>query len=300
MVSNIVYQNGLFLEESRVKISLSDSAFLWGAGFFETLRVSQGVAVFLEDHLDRLFGSLKELQLTPPVSRIRLKFLVYETLNLNHLKEAVLRIWVSFDSGSLREMDLQKARPSLIISCKPFEAFPRELYQEGVACVVVKDFFSNAGKLASYKTNSYFNSVIAKQKAKQENAFEALLTNALGNITEGATSNIFVIHQAKLLTPSLSDGVLAGISRQKILDLAKDLDLEVQEKSLLLEDLFEAEEVFLSSSLKHVLAVSEVDGKKIGNPGVGAWTQKISEAYLEKIQWYVEQVLSDQSGLGQE
>ncbi len=299
MTSNIVYQNGLFLEESRVKVSLSDSSFLWGAGFFETLRVSQGVAIFLEEHLDRLFGALKELNLTPPVSRVRLKFLVYETLNLNHLKEAVLRIWVSFDSGTLGEMDLHKAHPSLIISCKAFETFPKELYKEGVSCLVMKDFYSNAGKLASFKTSNYFSSVLAKQKAKEKNVFEALFTNASAKLTEGATSNFFIIQKNKLYTPPLADGVLPGISRQKILELAKTLDLEVRESSLVLEDIYQADEMFLTSSLKNVLAVSEVDGKKIGEAS-RLWTQKISEAYEDNIQWYVEQVLSEMSGLSQE
>ncbi len=294
-----IYYNGIYLEESKALIPVADRAFLVGEGLFETLRAYQGHLVFLENHLERMQEAANLLGLHFPISLARLKFLAYETLHLNRLTDAVIRIYLTPEGTSIGDLDSPPQKMNLLISCQPFTPFPSLFYEKGVPCLIVKGIFSEMGLLAQLKSTSYLSRVLARRQARTQGAFEGLLVNALGQITEGSGSNIFIVHQEKIFTPPLHSGLLAGVTRNQIFKISQKENISLEEKILLPQDLFEADEIFMTSTLKEVMPVASVDGKHSQQKTPGALTQKLMQAYRDEIQWQTERFLSEATGLAE-
>lgn len=284
-----IYQNGLFLDESRAQVSVADRGFLVGEGLFETLRAYRGYVVFLDEHLERMEEAARLLKMELPLSLMKLKFLVYETLHLNRLTDAVIRIYLSPQGRSIGDLDGLPKQINLIISCRPFEPYPSEYYEKGAPCVLVKDLCGTKGLFSRLKSVSYLLCVLARRQARERGAFEGIFLNEQGHVTEGSGSNIFIVKAEKLFTPSLDEGVLAGVTRDQILKLMRRQVIPVEEGVLLPEDLYTADEIFITSTLKQVMPVDSVEGYFPRLPSPGPLTKKIMEMYRESIQWQIEQ-----------
>jgi branched-chain amino acid aminotransferase len=292
-----IYQNGFYLDENRAHLSLADRGFLAGEGVFETLRAYQGHVVFLEEHFKRLHDSAHVLGLKFPVSSARLKFLVDEMINMNKLSEAVVRIYISSEGASVGDLDSPPKQVNFIISCRPFENFPAEFYEEGVSTILVKDVYAESGVLAQIKSLNYLSRLLARRQARSQGAFEGILLNGEGRIAEGSGSNLFIVSKERVFTPPLEEGALPGVTRSQIFRIAEKEKIPLDEKPLTTEDLSGAEEIFLTSTLKEVMPVRSVDGKALPLKAPGPVTRLWMELYRDWVQWNVERYLSERSGL---
>ncbi len=286
-MSFIIYQNEKFLDEDRAHVSVADRGFLVGEGLFETLRAYNGHVVFVKEHILRLAESAEQLEIKLPVSLERLRFLVYQTLQLNKMRDAVVRIYLTTEGSGIGDLDSPPKNINLLISCKPVPVFPSKCYDKGVETCWVKSVVAEQGLLSRLKSTSYLCRLLARREAQKKKCFEGLMLNSRGHVVEGSGSNIFIVEGNTLLTPPAEEGLLLGVTRQQVIHLAEKEGLDIEERCLNPEDVLLADEVFITSTLKEIMPVLSVEGKKIKN-SPGPVTQKLLEVYRETVQWHVE------------
>lgn len=273
---NKVFLNDKIIESSAAQISSADGGFLYGAGLFETMRASNGVVFALDDHLDRLFNSAEKLKINLRGDRKFIADAVYKTLNANELKEARIRLTAT--SGA---MNAEKSEPTLVITAVNFEPYPKSYYDKGIM-VVLNSYRQNpADVLTGHKTTSYFSRIFALGLAHQKRAAEALWFTTDGRLAEGCVSNVFIVKDSVLFTPSLKTGILPGIARKNILKLAGKNSMKIEEKELTIDDLLGADEIFITNVIMQVLPVIGVEAHNVGNAKPGAVTKKIAALYTE-------------------
>ncbi len=275
-----VYLNDKFVPQEEAVVSVFDHGFLYGDGVYETLRAYRGWVFQFAEHLARLERSASRIQLHLPVSRERLAGLVRESLSRNQLQEAYLRITVSRGAGEIGLDPALCKSPTLVIITRPFQPYPESLYTEGVSVIVAKTRRNLPEALPpQVKSLNFLNNILAKMEAKAAGAHEALMLNHRGDVTEGTTSNIFAVQGGRLRTPSVECGILEGITRGLVLQLASELGIPSEETRLTVEDLLRAEECFLTNTTQEVLPVTQVNGTRIGNGRPGEITRRLHASF---------------------
>ncbi|MGB8227312.1 MAG: aminotransferase class IV [Sedimentisphaerales bacterium] len=278
---NKVFLNNQIIESSAAHINCADGGFLYGAGLFETMRASNGVVFALDDHLDRLFSSAEKLKINIRGDKKFTADAVYETLNANELKEARIRLTVT--SGPI---SAESPEPTLLITAVNFEPYPKSYYDKGIL-VILNSYRQNpADVLAGYKTTSYFSRIAALASAHQKRAAEALWFTIDGLLAEGCVSNVFIVKDSVLYTPSLKIGILPGIARKTVLNLTVKNSIKAEEKELTIDDLLGADEVFITNVVMQVLPVIGIEAHNVGNAKPGAVTKKIAALYTEFFNQY--------------
>jgi branched-chain amino acid aminotransferase len=262
--------DGKMVSEGRAVVPVSDSAYLYGVGLFETMKATGGRVLFFHLHDARLRGNAKRIGLKVPLSSRRLLAVIERLLRKNRLRESTVRVMLS---------ETPDGRPRLVITAKPFQPYPRRCYTQGARTVFARTFSSDSKTLSAVKTTSYLSKMIPRREAVRRGADEALMVNENGRVTEGASSSLFVVKDGVLTTPPLSDGLLPGTRRKVVMALARKLKIPLKEKSLRPKDLLQADEAFLTSSLKDLMPVGFVEGGKIGKPCPGPVTQRLDAAY---------------------
>jgi branched-chain amino acid aminotransferase len=275
---NKVFLNNEIVESAAAQISSADAGFLYGAGLFETMRASNGVVFALDDHLDRLFASAEKLKINLRGDRKYLADAVYQTLNANELKEARIRLTAT--SGAI---NAEKAEPTLLVTAVGFEPYPKEYYDKGII-VVLNSYRQNPlDVLSGHKTTSYFSRISALAVAHQKRAAEAIWFTVDGRLAEACISNVFLVKDSVLLTPSLKAGILPGIARKTVLELAGENSIKAEEKELTIDDLLGADEVFITNVIMQVMPVVAVESHNVGNSKPGALTKRVSSLYIENF-----------------
>ena len=277
-----IWMNGKLYSQDKAKISIFDRSFLYGDAVFETMRGYAGMIFKLDAHLARLFSSLKILKIKHGYTKDRLKEAVYNTLRGNKLKSAYARLVVTRGEGRFGIGYKDMFTPNLIIVAKDFEGYPEWMFLKGVSAKVI-GVQNEYSVLSNIKSSNYLNFILARSDAQGMGYNEAILTNTKGNITEGATSNIFIVRSDSLITPSINSGVLPGITRRVIIDIARKLRLPVREKAVSRRELLSADEVFLTNSLAEVLPVTKIDGKRVGEGTVGPVTKLLHISYQKQV-----------------
>lgn len=284
-MSQIVYLNGEFIPDSEAHISVHDRGFLYGDGLFDTMRAYNGVPFRIENHIERILNSAKKLKIRIELAPQNLKRIVSELLSKNRLKDAYLRITVTRGQHS-GDLSFSTTHPStILIIARPIETPSGEDYNRGVAATLVHGL-SNPPELARHKTPSYLPYLLARDRASQVGAREAILVDNDGMVLETSTGNIFIVLEKEVITPPLSAGILPGIARKTALECAPDAGLETKEKPIAVKDLARAQEVFVTSSIVEILSITRVDGKDLGYHA-GEITRLISNAYKKVVQEYV-------------
>jgi len=284
-----IYLNDRFVPKEEAKISVFDHGFLYGDGVFETLRAYQGHVFMLSEHIARLEQSAASLSIALPVTRERLADLVRESLTRNQLQEAYLRITVSRGPGEIGLDPALCKAPTLVIIAKPFQPYPEWFYTQGVPVIIAKTRRNLPEALPPHvKSLNYLNNVLAKMEAKSADAHEALLLNHRGEVTEGTGSNVFVIQEGRLRTPAVESGILAGITRGVVLQLARDLGIPTEETRLAVGDLAIADECFLTNTTVEVLPVTQVDGQRIGNGRPGEITRRLHASFRDSLDRFLD------------
>ena len=280
----LVHLDGRLVEEAEARISVFDRGLLYGDGVFETMRACGGRIFRLEAHLERLERSalLAEFEGLPP--RAVLASDLGALLRANRLADARLRLTLTRGAGRPGDYVQAAGPPTRIATVAPFSGIDPKRHAEGVALLVSRRQAVPAEVLdAAIKTTSRLAAVLARREAARAGAFEAALLDAAGNLTEGTTSNLFLVRQGRLLTPAIDGRALPGVTRAVVLETAREAGIEVEERPLQAALLGEADEIFLTNTSWEVLPVTRVDGRPAGGGRPGPVSLSLLDGYRERV-----------------
>ncbi len=275
-----IYINGQLVDRSEARVSVFDHGFLYGDGVFEGIRVYNGRVFKLDAHLARLFRSAKAILLTVPLSLEALRAAVVETVRANGLTEAYIRMVVSRGAGDLGLDPLRCSQPTVIIIVQEISIYPPEVYERGLdlASVVVRRPAADALNPAM-KTLNYLNNILAKIDGNQRGVPEVLMLNREGWVTEGTADNFFLVKDGVLVTPPTYVGILNGITRQVVIELARNLGYGVSESNVTLFDVYNADEAFLTGTAAEMVPAISCDGRTIGTGRPGPITRRLTKRF---------------------
>ena len=255
---------------------------MYGDGVFETMRGYAGKVFKVDRHLNRLFESMKALKIKHSYSKSYLHDAVYKTLKTNGLSSAYIKLTVTRGEGRFGISHKDRFLPNVVITAKNFEGYPGWMFDLGLSANIT-GAQNEKSIISGLKTLNYLPYILARFDARRQGFDEAILTNTKGYITEAATSNIFIVKKNGLITPSPASGILLGIARGVIIEIAKRLKINVKEKLIFRRELFDADEIFLTNSLAEVLPVTKVDSKRIGPGLVGDMTKLLRISYQKAV-----------------
>jgi len=275
-----VYLNGKFVDESKALVSVFDHGLLYGDGVFEGIRSYGGRIFKLHEHIDRLFESAHTIMLEIPMTRARLAELVKQSLRVNRLRDAYIRLVVTRGVGDLGLDPRKCKRPTVFIIADKISLYPKKLYDEGLSLITVATQRNVPEALnPQIKSLNYLNNILGKIEAINAGYEEAIMLSASGYVTECTGENIFVVKRKQLLTPPPYVGVLRGITRGTVMELAAGHDLHVREEMLTRHDLYNADEIFLTGTAAEIVPVVRIDGRKIGSGRPGPATKRLQAAF---------------------
>jgi len=279
--------NGHIVPAEEARVSVLDNGFTFGDSVYETLRTYGGRPFALDRHLRRLRTSAARIavsiQEADPVLAARLDALLARAGN----PESYIRMIVTRGVGDISYHFDRVQGPTIVFVVKPYEPLAARDHEEGVAVSVVSVRRNHKDALdPAIKSCNLLNNILAVREAQSRGAIEAIMLNAAGDVAEGASSNVFVVQGGLLSTPPLEAGILAGITREVILELLPTLSLEGREERLTLPGFLGADEAFLTSTLKEAAPIRSVDGKPLGAGRPGPVTQRIQAAFREMAPRY--------------
>lgn len=262
---DIGYLNGLFSPLEEIKISPDDRGFLFGDGVYEVIRAYHGVPAFWSEHFARLARSAREIQLKFSLEQTDFQRLLLSGLQQSGYREGKIYIQVTRGVAPRDHIFPAKEEPTIFLSFRKMVSLSKEVCRRGVSAITLPDIRWDR---CDIKSLNLLPNVLAKQKAHEANAFEAIFVRD-GWVSEGATSNIFVVRDGVIITPERNHFVLAGVTQQQVVMLAQAKGLDVQFRPIPVSDLFRYDEVFLVGTTIEVLPVIQVNGQPIrdGNPG---------------------------------
>jgi branched-chain amino acid aminotransferase len=274
-----VYINGGITDQENAKISVFDRGFLYGDSIYEVIRTYQRIPFMLDEHLVRLNASAEGLAIQmPPNISAAISEVVQDFSN----PECYLRVVVTRGEGPINLSMADTPKSNLIIIAKDIHLPPAHLYEEGATLAIVSVRRNSPNALnPSIKSGNYLNNILALKEANDLGAYEAIMLDQAGNIAEGASSNIFVSSKGVLYTPPVETGILEGITRATVLKIAQQEKIEVQEVRLAPKDIYAADEVFITSSIREILPVKKVDHATFNVPG--RITTVIQQGYRQEV-----------------
>ena len=275
-----IFLNDRFVPREEALVSVFDHGFLYGDGIYETLRAYDGRVFMLQQHLARLQRSAKLIGLELPIPEKDWPNLVSDAIARNGLHDAYLRITVSRGTGEIGLDPALCPKPTVVIIAKPFQAYPPHLFTKGVSLVTTTVHRNLATALSpQIKSLNFLNNILAKQEATKAGAFDGLMLNAEGHLTECTTSNVFFVQGGRLCTPSVACGILDGITRDVVLTLAREKNIPTEEHHYMPEALRQSDEAFLTNTTFEIMPVCEIDGHRIGAGKPGQMTKTLHEAF---------------------
>jgi branched-chain amino acid aminotransferase len=280
----LVYLNGRFVPKREATVSVFDHGFLYGDGIYETMRAYNGRFFLLERHLARLRYSADAVFLTLPMPIDKISAVLYEALKVNRLDEAYVRLHISRGPGEIGLDPGLCPDPTVVIVAKPFKAYPPEYYERGVSVSIVKTRRNHPLALnPSIKGTNFLNNILAKIEANKAGAYEGIMLNWEGFVAEGTISNIFMVKGGVLRTPALNVGILEGVTRGLVLDLARNGKIPVHESAFVPQELIGADECFITNSTMEIMPVTLIDSTPIGTGRPGPVTASLMKAYRHEV-----------------
>ena len=277
-----VYINGHLYDKQDAKISVYDHGLLYGDGVFEGMRIYGGKVFRIQDHLERLWHSAKAIWLEIPLSMQDLAEAVEKTVQANGLVEGYVRLVVTRGAGTLGLDPNYTSNPQVIIIADRISLYPQEYYEKGLEIITVSTIRNHPAALSPrIKSLNYLNNILAKIEGLQAGCVEALMLNHRGEVAECTGDNIFLVTRGQLLTPSIDAGILEGITRAVVLELAIEAGIPVREIPLTKHDVYIADECFLTGSAAEVVPVVKVDSRRIGDGRPGPITQRLLTRFHE-------------------
>ena len=271
-----IYINGKYFSKEDAKISVYDHGLLYGDGVFEGMRTYSNKVFRLGEHIDRLYESARAILLTIPISKQEMIDAVKKTVELSGLSDSYIRLVVTRGSGSLGLDPNRTSDPQVIIIVDLIALYDRKYYDEGLKIITASTIRNHPAALSPrIKSLNYLNNIMAKLEGLQAGCMEAIMLNHKGEVAECTGDNIFIVKRGQLLTPSADSGILEGITRNAILELANTLKIPARETTLTRHDLLVADECFLTGSAAEVIPVVSIDSRPIGDGKVGPTTKQL-------------------------
>jgi branched-chain amino acid aminotransferase len=275
-----IYINGKLYDKADAKVSVYDHGLLYGDGVFEGIRVYNGKVFRLREHVDRLYESARHIQLEIPISREKMAEAINSTVLANGRQDGYIRALVTRGAGTLGLDPRKTSDPQVIIIVEDIALYPRELYDRGLDIITAGTIRNHPDALnPRIKSLNYLNNIIAKMEAIHAGCLEALMLNHKGEVSECTGDNIFIINRGTLKTPPLDAGILEGVTRNAVLELARAAQIPAQEVALTRHDIYTADECFLSGTAAEVIPVVKCDGRLIGNGQPGPLTKQLRERF---------------------
>ncbi|MEC7678162.1 MAG: branched-chain-amino-acid transaminase [Planctomycetota bacterium] len=279
-----IYINGEYFSKDEAKISVYDHGLLYGDGIFEGMRIYSGKVFRLHEHLLRLWESATAISLQIPIGIDDLTNDVNEAVKRNGLGEGYIRLIVTRGAGALGLDPFQCANPQIIIIVDKITLYPKALYENGLELVTASTIRNHPAALSPrIKSLNYLNNVLAKMEGLKAGCKEALMLNHQGQVAECTGDNVFIVKAGQLITPPKEAGILEGITRNAVIDLAKEAEIETIESPLTRHDLFVADECFLTGSAAEVIPVVTLDGRTIGTGSPGPITKQLNDAFRDLV-----------------
>ena len=278
-MSRIAYVNGRYLSRSEAKVSVEDRGYQFADGVYEVCEVRGGHLIDERRHMARLDRSLGELQIARPMSPAALKVVLRETVRQNRVRDGI--VYVQVTRGVARRdfpFPSRDTRPSLVVTARSNDLERLEqIAAEGIAVITVPDM---RWQRVDIKSVALLPNVLAKQSAREQGAREAWLTDAEGRITEGASSNAWIVNRdGKLITHPLGHDILPGITRSVVIDAIMAQGLAFEERAFTLEEAYAAREAFVTSASQIVLPVVSINGRPVGNGAPGLIATALRREY---------------------
>lgn len=278
-MSRVAYVNGRYLRHSEAKVAIEDRGYQFADGVYEVCEVRGGRLVDESRHMARLDRSLRELKIARPMSPSALGVVLRETIRRNRVRDGIVYLQVT--RGTARRdfpFPAENTRPSLVVTARNNDLERLgQLAAEGVSVITVPDL---RWKRVDIKSVALLPNVLAKQTAREQGAREAWLVDSQGRITEGSSSNAWIVSRdGKLITHPLGQDILPGITRSVVIDMIKAQGLTFEERSFMVEEAYEAREAFITSASQIVLPVVSIDGRPVGNGAPGLVTSALRRDY---------------------
>jgi len=277
-----VYLNGTIYDKDQARISVYDHGLLYGDGVFEGLRCYGGKVFRLAEHVDRLWDSAQAIWLEIPMDKEALAAAINNTLAESGIQDGYIRVVVTRGAGTLGLDPNKCSDPQVIIICDLISLYPEEFYRTGLEIVTVSVIRNHPAALSPrIKSLNYLNNILAKIEGLKAGCVEALMLNHKGEVAECTGDNLFLVRNNILSTPPLDAGILEGITRDAVIELARADGIEVREVPLTKHDVYIADECFLTGTAAEVVPVVKVDARTIGSGKPGAMTEQLRKRFYD-------------------
>lgn len=285
--------NGTLVPKEQAVVSVFDHGLLYGDGVFEGIRIYNGNVFLEQEHIDRLYESALAIRLTIPMTKAELSAATQATVAANKLTNGYIRLVVTRGSGSLG-LDIHRtSNPQIIIIADTISLYPDELYENGLPLVTASTIRNHSAALSPrIKSLNYLNNILAKIEGLDAGTVEALMLNHKGEVAECTGDNIFIVKNGVLKTPPVDAGILEGLTRNAVMDLARKAGIPVEETAMVRHDIYVADECFLTGSAAEVIAAISLDGRQIGTGKPGPVTQQLLKLFRELTQTYAAATIS--------
>jgi branched-chain amino acid aminotransferase len=279
-----VYIDGKYYEKDEAKVSVFDHGLLYGDGVFEGIRAYNGKIFKCEEHVRRLYDSAKAIWLAIPMSEEELAVALHAVLKVNKLKDGYIRLVVTRGKGDLGLDPRKCPKPTVIIIADAITLYPEEFYEKGLEVVTAASPRIAPESLSpQIKSLNYLNNILAKIEGLQAGCIEVIMLNHLGYVAECSGDNIFVVRDGRIATPPPEAGILEGITRNTVMELARGAGYAVEERNLGRYQVYTADEVFLTGTAAEVIPVVKVDGRAIGAGSPGKVTRDLRKRFLKLV-----------------
>ncbi len=283
-MTRIIFMNDRLVPEDEARVSVFDHGLLYGDGVFEGLRSYSGRVFRLDAHIDRLWASARAICLEIPMTKEAVAKAVIDTLAANKLTDGYIRLVVTRGAGSLGLDPNRTKNPQVIVIADTISLYPAEFYSKGLKIVTAATQRVQSAALSPrIKSLNYLNNIMAKLEGLRAGCVEALMLNHKGEVAECTGDNVFVVRSGKLLTPPPDAGILEGITRNAVMELAHAAGIDCREATLTRHDLYTADECFLTGTAAEVIPVVDIDGRSIGAGTPGPVTARLTADFHKLV-----------------
>jgi branched-chain amino acid aminotransferase len=279
-----VYINGKLFDKADAKVSVYDHGLLYGDGVFEGIRIYHGKVFRLREHVERLYESARSIHLEIPLNREQMTEAIATTVKANNKPNGYIRLIVTRGVGTLGLDPRKTTDPQIIIIVDDIALYPPELYEHGLEIVTAATIRNHPNAVnPRIKSLNYLNNILAKIEGTRAGCLEALMLNHKGEVAECTADNLFLVKRGVLKTPGTDAGILEGITRNLLIDLARAANIPVQETALLRHDVYTADECFLTGTGAELIPVVKCDDRPIGAGRPGPVTRQLRERFQELV-----------------
>jgi len=280
-MSRIAYVNGQYVPHSQAAVHIEDRGYQFSDGVYEVFAVNHGRLVGEQGHLDRLGHSLKELRIAWPMDRRAMMVVVHEVQRRNHVRDGLIYLQVTRGVAPRDHPFPEDAESALVVTARKTPPLDKAALTKGVEVITIPDI---RWQRCDIKSIALLPNVLGKQQARDAGAFEAWQVDADGMITEGTSTNAWIVTQdGELITRDTSRAILNGITRLAVLEAATEAGLSFTERAFSADEAEAAREAFITSSTSHVKAVTRINGKSLGNGHVGELTSRLLDLYMDFV-----------------